>query len=128
MNKRNINFVTLFRFNHYGLTTNKFSSEIVRTLSKRNQFSIGRCAKFVGHVRCPTVNSHPEGKSQLKEWPLFLCLISLKTCFTLLNNNIYWWKRLNWAFLMHGFAKIYKGKIVLDNKIQLQKIFLAQLN
>ena len=51
--------VTLFRFNHYGLTTNKFSTNIVRTLSKRNCFSVKRCAKFVGHIRCPTIISHP---------------------------------------------------------------------
>ena len=47
--------MTLLWFNHYGLTTNKFSMDIARTLSKRNRFSMGRCAKFVGHVRCPTV-------------------------------------------------------------------------
>ena len=29
------------------LTTNKFSTDTVRPLSKRNRFSIGRCAKFV---------------------------------------------------------------------------------
>ena len=57
--------MTLFPFNHYGLTTNKFSSDIVRTLSKRNRVSVGRCAKFVGHVRCPTVISHPEPVRQL---------------------------------------------------------------
>ena len=51
--------MTLFRFDHYGLTANKFSSDIVRTLSKINRFSIGLCAKFVGHVRCPTVILHP---------------------------------------------------------------------
>ena len=51
--------MTLFRFNHYGLTTNKFSMDIVHTLSKRNHFSVGRYAKFVGHVQCPTVISHP---------------------------------------------------------------------
>ena len=51
--------MTLFRFNHYGLTANKFSTDIVRTLSKRNRFSIGPCAEFVGHVRCPTVIWHP---------------------------------------------------------------------
>ena len=51
--------MTLFRFNHHGLTITKFSSDIVRILSKRNRFSIGRCAKFVGHVRCPTAISHP---------------------------------------------------------------------
>ena len=51
--------MTQFRFNHYGLTTNKFSTNIVRTLSKRNSFSIRRCAKFVGHVRCPTIILHP---------------------------------------------------------------------
>ena len=50
--------MTLFRFKHYCLTTNKFSSGIVRTLSKRNRFSIGRWAKFVGHVRCPTIILH----------------------------------------------------------------------
>ena len=44
----------------------------------------------------------------------FLSLISVKTCFTLVNNNIYWQKRLNWAFLMHVFANyLYKGKIIL---------------
>ena len=37
----------------------------------------------------------------------FLTLISLKTCFTLVNNNIYWQKRLNWAFLMHVIAKLF---------------------
>ena len=52
-------FVTLFRFNHYGLTTNTFSTDIVRTLSKKNRFSIGRCDKFVGHVRRSTVISYP---------------------------------------------------------------------
>ena len=41
MNKQRI-FVTFFRVNHYGLITNKFSTDIVRTLSKRNRFSIGR--------------------------------------------------------------------------------------
>ena len=44
---------------YYRLTTNKFSTDIVRTLSKRNRFFIGRCPKFVGHVRCPTIISHP---------------------------------------------------------------------
>ena len=52
--------MTLFRFNHYGLTANKFLTDIVRTLSKRNRFSIGHCAKFVSHVQCPTVISHPD--------------------------------------------------------------------
>ena len=52
--------MTLFRFNHYGLTTNNFSTDIVRTLSKRNHFSIVRCAKFVGNVGFPTVISHPD--------------------------------------------------------------------
>ena len=53
--------MTLFWFNHYGLTTNKCSSSrIVRTLSKRNHFSIVHCAKFVGYVQCPTVILHPE--------------------------------------------------------------------
>ena len=35
--------------------------DIVRTLSKRNCFSIKRCAKVIGHVwcRCPTVILHP---------------------------------------------------------------------
>ena len=51
--------MTLFRFNYYGLTTNKFSTDIVRTLSKRNRFSIELCDKFVAHVRCPTIISHP---------------------------------------------------------------------
>ena len=51
--------MTLFRFNHYSVTTKKFSSDIVQALSKRNRFSIGHCAKFAGHVRCPTVISHP---------------------------------------------------------------------
>ena len=46
-------------FNHYGLTTNKFSTDIVRILSKINCFSIGDCATFIGHVRCPTIISHP---------------------------------------------------------------------
>ena len=36
----------------------------------------------------------------------FLCLISSKNFFTLAGNNIYWWKGLNWTFLMHVFAKI----------------------
>ena len=53
-------FVTLFRFNHYGLTKNKFSSDTVWTLSKRNRVSIRRCAKFVGHVLCRTIISHPD--------------------------------------------------------------------
>ena len=53
-------FSWLFRFNHYGLTTNKFSMDIIQTLSKRNCFSTGRCAKFVGFVLCQTVISHPE--------------------------------------------------------------------
>ena len=52
--------MTVFQFNQYGLTTKKFSMEIVWTLSKRNSFSIGRCAKFVGYLRCLTVTSHPE--------------------------------------------------------------------
>ena len=44
----------------------------------------------------------------------FLTLISLKTCFTLVNNNIYWQKRLNWAFLMMSLQNyLYKGKIRL---------------
>ena len=34
--------------------------DIVRTLSKRNRFSIGRYDKFDGHVQCPTVILHPE--------------------------------------------------------------------
>ena len=46
-----LNNATLFRFNHYGLTTNEFSTGIARGLSKINRFSIGRSAKFVGHVR-----------------------------------------------------------------------------
>ena len=25
----------------------------------------------------------------------------------LVNKNIYWYKRLNWAFFMHMFAKIF---------------------
>ena len=50
--------MTLFWFNHYGLIKNTFSLGIVRTLSKRNHFSIGCCAKFVRHVRCPVVISH----------------------------------------------------------------------
>ena len=51
--------MTLFQFNHYGLTENKFSSDIVRVLSKRNRFSIGRCAKFVGHIQCLNIISQP---------------------------------------------------------------------
>ena len=52
--------MTQFRFNYYGLTANKFSKNIVRTLTKRNHFPIGRCAKFVGHARCQsTIISHP---------------------------------------------------------------------
>ena len=50
--------MALFRFNHYGSTKNKFLWDIVLVLSKRNRFFIRRCAKFVGHVRCPTVISH----------------------------------------------------------------------
>ena len=50
-------FMPVFQFNQYGLTTKKFSTEIVWTLSKRNCFSIGRCAKY---LRCLTVTSHPE--------------------------------------------------------------------
>ena len=44
-----------------GLTTKKFSADIVRPLSKRNRFSIGRCAKFVGHFRwiAITIIPHP---------------------------------------------------------------------
>ena len=60
--------MTLFRFNHYGLTKNKFSSDIVLALSKRNRFSIGHCAKFVGHARCPTAISHPEGGYKLNRY------------------------------------------------------------
>ena len=52
--------VTVFWFKHYGLTTNKYSKDNVRTLSKRNRFSIGRSATSVGHVRCSTVISHPD--------------------------------------------------------------------
>ena len=37
----------------------------------------------------------------------FSHLICLKACFALVNNNIYWQKRLNWAFLMHVFAKMF---------------------
>ena len=51
--------MTLFQFNQYDLTRNKFSSDIVWTLSKRNRLSIGCCAKFVVHVRCPAIISHP---------------------------------------------------------------------
>ena len=37
--------------------------------------------------------------------------------FTFVSNNIYWQKRLNWAFLMHAFAKIHtKGKYRLKIK------------
>ena len=43
-------FMTLFQFNHYGLTTNNCSTDIIRTLSKTNHFSIGRCAKFFRHI------------------------------------------------------------------------------
>ena len=50
----------VFSWLSFDLTTNKFSTDIVRPLSKRNRFSIGGCAKFVGHVRCPTVTSHPD--------------------------------------------------------------------
>ena len=57
--KKRIEFSWLFRFNHYGLTTNKISTDIVQTLSKINHFSVGRCAKFLGHVRCPTVILRP---------------------------------------------------------------------
>ena len=42
--------MTVFQFNQYGLTTKKFSMEIVWALSKRNCFSIGRFAKFVEHL------------------------------------------------------------------------------
>ena len=51
--------MTLFRFNHCGLTTNKFSTDIVWTLSKTNRVSIALPAKFVEHVRCPTIILHP---------------------------------------------------------------------
>ena len=55
----------MFWFNHYGLTTNTFSADIARTLSKRNGFSIRCCAKFVGHAWCLTVISHPERGEQI---------------------------------------------------------------
>ena len=49
-------------------------------------------------------------------------IISLKVCFTLVSNKIYWQKRPNWALLMHLFAKIYKGKIGLKLEHFLLKI------
>ena len=52
--------MTLFWFNHYGLTATKFSMDIVWTLGKRNCFSTGCCAKFFRHARCLTVILHPE--------------------------------------------------------------------
>ena len=64
--------MTLFRFNYYGLTKNKFSSDIAQVLSKRNRFSDRRCAKFVGHVRYPTVISHPEYSCFPVNFPKFL--------------------------------------------------------
>ena len=54
MNKRIEFCVTLFRFNHHSLTANKFLD-----IKQKNCFSVKRCAKFVGHVQCPTVISHP---------------------------------------------------------------------
>ena len=33
--------MTLFQFNHYGLTVNKFSMNIVWKLGKKGHFSIG---------------------------------------------------------------------------------------
>ena len=54
MNKRIEFCVTLFQYNHHSLTTNKFLD-----IKQKNCFSIKRCAKFVGHVQCPTVISHP---------------------------------------------------------------------
>ena len=56
---------SLLRFNHYGLITNKYSTEIVQILSKRNHFSIERNAKFVRYVRCLTVISRPGLKKQI---------------------------------------------------------------
>ena len=58
--------MTLFRFDHYGLTTNNFSMDIVQRLSERNRFSIGYSAKFVGNVRCPTVHSGIKKRIHLK--------------------------------------------------------------
>ena len=52
-------FVTLFRFDRYGLATNKFSMDIVQTLSKKHHFSIGRSAKLAEHVQFLTIISHP---------------------------------------------------------------------
>ena len=49
-------------------------------------------------------------------------IISLKVCFTLVSNKIYWQKRSNWALLMHLLAKIYKGKIGLKLEHFLLKI------
>ena len=62
--------MTLFRFNLYGLTTNKFSTDIVQKLSKRNRFSIGHCAKFVRHLQCLTVSLHPATIEGCRRLPL----------------------------------------------------------
>ena len=35
---------------HYSLTVNKFQSAAVWILTKGDRFSIGPCAKFVGHA------------------------------------------------------------------------------
>ena len=61
--------MTLFRFHHYGLATNKFLTGIVQALSKRNRFSIGRCTKFVGHVRWPNVISKKLLKIKINPHP-----------------------------------------------------------
>ena len=74
--------MALFRFNHYGLTTNKFSTDIVGTLRKRNGFSMGRCAKFVKHVRCPTVISHPILPYHM-DWIRIFQVTQIQTKFTL---------------------------------------------
>ena len=65
--------IETFRFGFYDLYKQKifFNNTDVSILdrreekctdkcfSTRNRFSIGRCAKFVAHVRCPTATSHP---------------------------------------------------------------------
>ena len=104
MNKQ-IEFLWLFWFNHYGLTTNKFSMDIVQTLGKRNCFSIRCSGKLAMSMSCP-ISSHyftPWNKVNTFEmWKTvlnFQMLTILMLKYPLLGQTNSWMKCLKFTFL-----------------------------
>ena len=92
----------------------------LRILNQKKQLWVFKGQDFAFRV---AINISDREMAAKRVTPIYiLCLINFET-FTLVSNNIYWQKRLNWEFLILVFAKILmKQKYRLKIKHFLLKI------